>query len=130
MYGSSDMECNGENVLSFWTIFCPFNSLTAQKIKILKKWKKKPGDIIILHMCTKNYDEMICASWDMVHDGCNSFSFWLIFCPFTPVTSRKIKIFKKWKKEKNTWRYHYFTYVYQKLWSDDVHFLRYGVWQM
>ena len=29
-----------KNVLSFWTIFCPFNSLTAQNIKILKKWKK------------------------------------------------------------------------------------------
>ena len=40
MYGSSDMECNGQNVLSFWTIFCPFNSLTTQKIKILKKWKE------------------------------------------------------------------------------------------
>ena len=27
-------------------------------------------------------------------------------------------------------RYHQFTYVYQKLWSDDVWFLRHGVWQM
>ena len=26
--------------LSFWAIFCPFTLLTAQKIKILKKWKK------------------------------------------------------------------------------------------
>ena len=26
--------------LSFWAIFCPFTPLTAQKIKILKKWKK------------------------------------------------------------------------------------------
>ena len=24
----------------FWAIFCPFTPLTAQKIKILKKWKK------------------------------------------------------------------------------------------
>ena len=31
--------------------------------------KKKPGDIIILHMCTKNYDEMKYDSWDMVRDG-------------------------------------------------------------
>ena len=27
-----------------------------------------PGDIIILHMCTENYDLMMCSSWDMVHD--------------------------------------------------------------
>ena len=40
MYGSSDMECTGQNVLSFWTIFCPFDSLATEKIKILKKWKK------------------------------------------------------------------------------------------
>ena len=26
--------------LSFWTVFCPFNPLTTQKINILKNWKK------------------------------------------------------------------------------------------
>ena len=25
-------------------------------------------DIIILHMCTKNYDHMMYGSWDMVHN--------------------------------------------------------------
>ena len=40
MYGSWDMECNRQNFLSFWTIFCPFTPLWTQKIKILKKWKK------------------------------------------------------------------------------------------
>ena len=24
MHGSSDMECNRQNFLSFWTVFCPF----------------------------------------------------------------------------------------------------------
>ena len=47
----------------------PFNSLTTQKIKILKKWRKKknPGDII-LHKFTKNYDQMMYGSWGMVCD--------------------------------------------------------------
>ena len=40
MYGSSDIECNRQNILSFWTIFCHFTPLTTQKIKILEKWKK------------------------------------------------------------------------------------------
>ena len=31
--------------------------------------KKTPGDINILHMCTKNYDEMMYSSRDMVRDG-------------------------------------------------------------
>ena len=44
-------------------------ALTAQKIKIFKKMKKAPGDIIILHMRTKDYDQMMYGSWDVVRDG-------------------------------------------------------------
>ena len=39
MYGSWDMECDGRNFLSFWTIFCTFTLLTSQKLKIKKKEK-------------------------------------------------------------------------------------------
>ena len=30
--------------------------------------KKNPGDIIILHKCTQNYDQMMYGSWDMMHN--------------------------------------------------------------
>ena len=43
------MARDGCNYFSFWAIFCPFTALTARKIKIKTKIKKKPGDIIILH---------------------------------------------------------------------------------
>ena len=43
----------------------PSNSPTNQK---KKKKKKTPGNIIILHMCTKNNDQMMYGSWDMVHN--------------------------------------------------------------
>ena len=86
-------------------IFCHFGQffalltpLTTQKIKILKKWKKMPGDIIILHKCVKNHDHMLYCSWDMACDRCIYFSFWAISCPFTPLTAQKITIFKRWKK--------------------------------
>ena len=87
---------------SFWTIFCPFTPITAWKMKISTKKKKKkkktPGDITILHKCTKNHDHMLYCSWDIAHDGCNCyFSFWAIICPFTPLTAQKIKISKIWK---------------------------------
>ena len=40
-----------------------------------------------------------CCSCDMVHDIWNCyFSFRTIFCPFTPLTARKMKISQKWKK--------------------------------
>ena len=158
---------------SFWAIFCPFTHLTAQKIKISGKWKKKyleisssytsvskimiicytvpeiwcmtdvivifhfglffallplmaqkiktsrlkkmPGDIIILHKCTKIHDHMLYCSWHMVCETWNChFSFWAIFCPFTLLTAPKILISKnKWK---NTRRYHHLTQMYQKYW--------------
>ena len=45
-------------------------SITVLKIEFFKKWKMKktPGDIIILHILTKIYDQMMYGSWDMVRD--------------------------------------------------------------
>ena len=73
-----------------WTVFMPFYPVTSKKVKILKKWKKKmPGDIIILHKCTKSHDHMLYCSWEVAHDSCNfQFSFWAIFCPFQPKKSK------------------------------------------
>ena len=67
--------------------------------------KQTPGDVSILHKCTKNHDHMLYCSWNMVRDRCNCyFSFWTSFYPFILLTSQKIKFFKKWKKK--AWRYH------------------------
>ena len=97
MYGSWNMTQNGQNFLSFWIIFCPCNPLTTQKIKILKKWKKMPGDIIILQMCTINDNCMIYGSWDKESNGQNFLLFWTTFCLFNPLKTRKIKI--SWKRK-------------------------------
>ena len=61
-YGVWQMQL--QLLLLFWAII--FTPLSAQKVKILKKWKKMHGHIIILHRCTKNYDQMMYSSWDMV----------------------------------------------------------------
>ena len=56
---------------------------------------------------------MMYDSWDMEHNRQIFFSFWTIFCPFTPpppLTTQRIKVLKKW--------------LYTIL------FLRYGVWWM
>ena len=39
MYGSWDKEHGRQNLLSLWTVFCPYTPLWTQKIKILKTWK-------------------------------------------------------------------------------------------
>ena len=79
-----DITHNRQRFLSFWVLFCPFIPLTKQKIKILKKWKKKtPGDIIILHLSTTNDNHIMYGFWDMKFIRQNLFSFWTTFCPFT-----------------------------------------------
>ena len=130
VHGSWDVKHDGQNFLTFWTIFCPFNPKTTQKNQHFEKLKKNPGDIITLHKRTKNHYHKLYCSLGMARKGCNCyFSFWAIFCPFTSLTAQKIKISKKKKKEKNAWRYYLFTHVYQKLWLDDARFLRNGAWR-
>ena len=65
--------------------------------KMKKKKKKNAGDIIILHMCTKNQNHNV----QFMRLGMTQtifLSLWAIFCPFTSLTTWKIKILKKWNK--------------------------------
>ena len=72
---------------------------------------------------------MLNYSWETRHDRCKFyFSFWDIYCPATPLTTKKIQIKKKTKKEKATWRYHYFTHVYKNFKNCD-HMIN-GSWNM
>ena len=79
--------------------FLPFYPLTFPKNQNFQKMKKAPGNIVILHKYTKNHGHILYCSWDMTHYRCNCyFSFWAIFCPFTPSLPEKWKFQKKWKK--------------------------------
>ena len=89
----------------------------------MKKWRKIAGDIIILHMCIKNHNQMMYGFRDTEWNGQNFFAFGPISYPFTPLTTWKIRILKKWKK---TLRCYHFIHVYHKWQSYDVWFLRYG----
>ena len=70
LHGSLDMVRDRCSYFSFWAIFCHSPAPNSPKNQNFKKTKKQktPGDII-LHMCTKNYDYMLCGSWAMVRDG-------------------------------------------------------------
>ena len=116
-YSSWNTERGKQIFLSFWAIFCPFNPLTTPKTKILKKWKKAWWyyDFTHLYHKWKSYDV-----WFLMEcERHNFFSFWTIFCPFTPLTTQKIKILKKWKNR-----------LHQKSWSYATLFLRYNAWRM
>ena len=74
--------------------------------------EKKLGDIIILHLCTKNLNDMIYSFWDK---ECDRLKMVILghFQPFNPHKNKKKSKLKK-KKEKNCWRYLHFPPVYQK----------------
>ena len=54
-------------IIFHYELFLLFYPLNSPKNQNLKQMKKIPGDII-LHMCTKNYDQMMYGYRDMVHD--------------------------------------------------------------
>ena len=80
-------------ILDCFLPFYPPNNPKNQNLE-----KKTPGDIITLNKRTINDNHMMYVSWEMKRHRRNFLSFWIVFCPFTPLTTRKIKILKKWKK--------------------------------
>ena len=64
--------------------FLPFYPHNKMKNQNVEKLKKTPGDIIILHKCTPNHDNMLYYSLDMACNRFNCFSFWAIFALLPP----------------------------------------------
>ena len=101
LYCSGDMARDRCNFyFSFWSIFCLLTPVTAQKIKISRKWKKH---LEISSFYTSVPKIMvICFTipeiWHVTY-VIVIFHFGLFFCAFTPLTSLKMKIKKKIKKK-------------------------------
>ena len=80
MYGSSDMRCDRQNFFVILDHFLPFYPPNNLKNQNFEKLKKIPGDIMILHKCTKNHDHMLYCFLDMMPNGFNCyFTFWATF---------------------------------------------------
>ena len=100
--------------------FSPLTILTTWTIKILKKWKTWQ-EVLSFYTCVQ---QMMIIHYTVPE--IRSMTDWIfyfgLFLPFYPLSTWKIKILKKRKKD---WRYHHFTLVYHKWQSYDVWFLRY-----
>ena len=84
MYGSWDMERDGQNVLSFWTIFCLFTPLKKRKFKILNKMKKSLNISFYINV-QKNHDHMLhCPEIRYLTDVILIFYFGLFFALLPP----------------------------------------------
>ena len=78
--------------------FLPFYLPNDAKRQNFYKMKKTPGDINILYIYILNKYHMMHDSWNVRHNR-QFLSFRTIFCPFTTLTTQKIKILKNWKKD-------------------------------
>ena len=140
MICSWDIECDRLK-LAITGYLPPSPHLKTQKIRIPKKWKELLEVSSFYTIAPKKQNHMRYSSSDMEWDRHNCLSFWAIFCLYTPLTTRKIKILQQWKKHLEMSS---FKYVYQKSLSswdviplhmctrnhhhmNDVCFLRYGI---
>ena len=67
-YTVPEIWCVTDVIFFHFGPFLPFYSPNSPKNQNFEKLKKIPGDIIILHSCTKNYDQMMYGSWDTLCD--------------------------------------------------------------
>ena len=94
--------------MSFWSFAIILNYSAFQSLYIFSKRLSRPQNFCLTFF--KELKNQLKNCWS------------------GPIKNVRILIFTKMIKQ-NTWRYHYFTPVYQKSWWYDLQFLRYRVWQ-
>ena len=105
-------------------VILPFYPPKNQRKQNLKKNEKRTWRC---HDCTNVHQKLQLYDICFLRYGVWHTQFFVIlghFFPFTPLTTWKIKILKKWK-EKKSWKFYPFTHVYHKWKSYDVWFLKY-----
>ena len=95
-------------ITHMWRWGTPQNFLLAlfdelgktRKIRILKKWKRIAGEIIISHMCTKNHNLMRYSSWGTEWDKLfwDFGPFFTFYIPPPPPNNPENQNFQKMKK--------------------------------
>ena len=114
--------------LLYLAIFCSFNSLTVQKVKISQNWKKQQ-EISSFYTSAPKIMIMCYTVLEMWHmtDVIVVFHFGGFF-PYYARNSPKKQKFKKTKRAPGDIIILHM--CNKKLWLDDVRFLRYGGWQV
>ena len=98
MYASWVMKRDRQNFLSFWSVFLPFypppTNLENQNIEKMKKKAWRYYDFTQVYHKWQSYNV-----WFLRYEAWQTefLSFWTAFCPFTPLTTQKIKILKNWR---------------------------------
>ena len=98
MYGSWDMERDRQKFCHFGPLFA---LLSPKQPKKSKFWINEKTTWRYYHFAYVYHKWQSYDVWLLRYGVCdrqNFLLFWTVFCPFTPLTTRKIKILKKWKQ--------------------------------
>ena len=100
LYISWDMSVIDITFSHFWLFYA---LLHLKFWKNFEKMKKVPVDIIILHMCAINENQIMYVSWDMERGRHNFFlildHFLPFYPPFLPTNNSENQNFEKMKKK-------------------------------
>ena len=97
IYSSWDIKCERLKLV-IMDHFCPFTLRKTPKNQNFENMKKML-EISSFYKSVPETTIMRYSSWDMeLHRQDSFLSFRAIFCPFTPLTTWKIKTLRKWKK--------------------------------
>ena len=111
----SETQCAPDRLfLSSWAIFCPFTPITAWKMKIKKKNRKKILEISPFNSSVPNImiiGYTVPKIWHMTN-AIVIFSFWALLFPFIPQTAQKMKNSQKWKTDSDIIILHMWTKSY------------------
>ena len=88
--------------------FCPFTTLTTQKIKVWKKWRKCL-EILSFYICVPKI--MITWLWFLRYGVQPTGFFVVLDCSFFLLPPNDPENQKFWTNEKMTWRYYHFIHV-------------------
>ena len=113
MYGSWDIECDGQNFFVILDHLLPF--YTSDNPKNQKFWKNEKNTWRYYHFIHVYHKWESYDIWFLRYVVWQTEFFVILGCfsPFYLPNNPKTNILKKWKKT-HTWRYHHLTKVYQK----------------
>ena len=113
-------------ILGYFLHFYPLNNWKNQNLKRMKKNSWRYLHFTQMYQKSWSYAMLFlrCVADVMVSFHFGSF-FYRFYPPPLPPNSQKTQNLKKMKKKSGI--YYHFMNVYQKLWSDNEWFLRYGV---
>ena len=104
--------------------FLLFYSNNNPKNQNFQKMKKNHLEILsFLHECPINGNYIMYGSWDMEWNRQNFWPFWVTCCPFTLVTTWKIKILKKMKISSSVPKAITICYNFPDIWQMNWHFI-------